>query len=251
MIDLHCHLDLYPNVMSFINLIEKRNVFTLVVTTSPRGWLATTRVFSHLQNIECALGLHPEVVTQKFTEIDLFFENLKKCRFIGEVGIDNSRNDKESLALQTSFFRNLIKKSSSVGGKIISIHSRKAESIVLDIIERENTNSIPILHWFTGTQSTLKRAIEADCFFSIGPAMLTSVKGKQLASKMPLNRILPESDGPFAQLNFKPVMPWEAMNIVPQLVDIFGLSHKTITEQLYRNFKELMMHADRIKAGIG
>lgn len=243
MIDLHCHLDLIPDALSLLKTVELKNSFTLVVTTSPRGWLATSRVFSDVRNVECAIGLHPEIISQKLSEIHLFFDYLHECRFIGEVGVDNSNaSSSASLSMQRAFFTDVIKESNFLGGKIISIHSRNAEAIVLDILEKENNLNIPILHWFTGSQIMLKRAVEMDCYFSIGPAMLKSANGKRLVEKIPLNRILPESDGPFAQLNGQPVMPWEAINISSQLAKMFGCSQLQIVKQLYNNFKELLMN---------
>jgi len=32
------------------------------------------------------------------------------------------------------------------------------------------------------------------CWFSVGPAMLTSANGRKLATMLPVNRVVPESD---------------------------------------------------------
>ena len=62
MIDFHCHLDLYPDALKLLPETARRNEFTLVVTTSPRAWLATSRVFAGYDNIKVALGMHPEII---------------------------------------------------------------------------------------------------------------------------------------------------------------------------------------------
>ena len=240
MIDFHCHLDLYPNVMSFLKEVERRNEFTLVVTTSPRAWMATSKVFKGLHRIECAIGLHPMIVSEKFKEIDLLLENIKYCRFVGEVGIDGSDKYVRSLENQISLFQNIIRKADSYGGRILSIHSRKAESKIIEIIENSDLKNIPILHWYTGNKTVLKRAINANCYFSIGPAMVSAARSKNLISLMPFNRILPESDGPFAQINGTPIYPWEAMNIVPHLADIYSVSTDRVTRQLIENYQTIL-----------
>ena len=51
MMDLHCHLDLFPNAISLLPQVNKRNVFTLAVTTSPRAWQASSRVMAKYTNI--------------------------------------------------------------------------------------------------------------------------------------------------------------------------------------------------------
>ena len=240
MIDFHCHLDLYPNVMSFLNEVERRNKFTLVVTTSPRAWMATSKVFKGFHRIECAIGLHPMIVTEKFKEKDLLLENIKYCRFVGEVGIDGSDKYIGSLENQVSLFQDVIRKADSYGGRILSIHSRKAESKIIEIIENSDLKNIPILHWYTGGKTVLKRAINANCFFSIGPAMVSTTKSKNLIPLIPINRILPESDGPFAQINGKPIYPWEAMDIVPYLADIYSVSKERVTCQLIENCQTIL-----------
>ena len=47
----------------------------------------------------------------------------------------------------------------------------------------------------------LEEADRLGCWFSVGPAMLRSAKGRELTSRLPRGRILTESDGPFVKLN--------------------------------------------------
>ncbi len=83
MIDLHSHLDLYPDAFKVLSRVLKENIFTLVVTTSPRAWQATSRVLSKYDNIEVALGMHPEIVGKKANEHELLISSIltsKVCR---------------------------------------------------------------------------------------------------------------------------------------------------------------------------
>lgn len=90
MIDFHCHLDLYPNGLSLAREVNDRNEFTLAVTTSPRAYYATSRVFAGLNNINVGLGLHPEIAQSKAGELEALIGGIAGARFIGEVGIDGS-----------------------------------------------------------------------------------------------------------------------------------------------------------------
>jgi hypothetical protein len=75
----------------------------------------------------------------------------------------------------------------------------------------------------TGSQESgadLNRAIEAGCWFSVGVAMLASKTGRALASKIPRDRILTESDGPFAQYFGRPSVPRDVSVAVSGLADI-------------------------------
>ncbi|MEL7569695.1 MAG: TatD family hydrolase, partial [Eubacteriaceae bacterium] len=125
MIDFHCHLDLYQNSKEMLSVVSKNNIFTLVVTTSPRAWQMTSQIFSGYENIKVAIGMHPEIISSKFNERSLLLSSIPKTRFVGEVGIDGSDKYKDTLSLQESIFTDILIKCQS-GGKILSIHSRNA-----------------------------------------------------------------------------------------------------------------------------
>jgi len=174
MIDLHTHLDLYPNALDILARVNKENRFTLAVTTSPRAWLATSQVFKGHENIMVALGLHPEVADQKFSELNLLLSSIHKADFIGEVGIDGSSKYSKTLEKQELIFDSTIRECEKAGGRIISIHSRGAASKILSIIRKYPSCGTPILHWFSGSITELKEAVEMRCYFSVNSLMLKS-----------------------------------------------------------------------------
>lgn len=240
MIDLHTHLDLYPNALDLLARVNKENRFTLVVTTSPRAWLATSQVFKGHNNIKVALGLHPEVADQKFNELDLLLSSIHKADFIGEVGLDGSAMYSKTLDKQELIFNSTIRECEKAGGRIISIHSRGAVSKILSTIRTYQNCGIPILHWFSGSVEELIIAIKMGCYFSINPVMLGCEKGKNLVSRIPYNLVLPESDGPFAKSGGRPVMPWEAMNICSDLSRIWQMPLEEVRNMIEQNFKKLL-----------
>ena len=241
MIDLHSHLDLYPNALKLLPLVSARNIFTLVVTTSPRAWLATSRVFSEYENIKVALGMHPEIIEQKANERDLLLASISKVKFVGEIGLDGSQRFREQLPLQESILGDVLAECACQGGRIISLHSRGAASRVLDLLEQNPQAGKPILHWFSGSLRELHRAIELDCWFSVGPSMLAGAKGRKILSELPPNKILPETDGPFATRNSIPLMPWEGVDVVLQnLMEIHGRSEAGWRVQLKENLDCLL-----------
>jgi len=240
MIDLHTHLDLYPNALDILARVNKENRFTLAVTTSPRAWLATSQVFKGHDNIKVALGLHPEVADQKFDELDLLLSSIHKADFIGEVGIDGSSRYSKTFDKQELIFESTLRECEKAGGRIISIHSRGAASKVLSIIKKYPSCGTPILHWFSGSITELKEAIEMRCYFSVNSLMLKSKKGIDLAWRIPSELMLPESDGPFATLNGKPIMPWEAMDVCFGLSEIWEMPPVAVENLLLENFYTLV-----------
>ena len=240
MIDFHSHLDLYPEALKILPKVVQKNIFTLVVTTSPRAWQATSRVFSGFENIKIALGLHPEIIEQKKAEKELLITLIKDAQFLGEIGLDGSWKLKNSLKLQETLLQDIFEECERQGGRIKSLHSKCATGRVLDIIEKHPSSGINVLHWFSGTLKELDRAIELGCWFSLGPAMLNSKSWEGIAKKIPLSRVLTETDGPFVQYASKTVMPWDVDIVENGLADVWGIKIDKIQKQLRDNLQKLL-----------
>lgn len=229
MMDLHTHLDLYPNALDLAREVNKTNIFTLCVTTSPRAWLATSKIFMQFRNIEVALGLHPEIVSKKCGERDVLLQWISLARFIGEVGLDGSPQHAPFRLLQKQIFENVLAEASRVGGRIFSIHSRRAVSAVLSALKAHPNAGTPILHWFSGSVHELNDAINLGCYFSVNTLMTTSERGRTLISLMPRDKVLPESDGPFAMQGNLPLTPMGSNEVAKRLSKIWNMPHEEIS----------------------
>ena len=122
----------------------------------------------------------------------------------------------------------------------MSIHSRRASGAVLDCIEKEKGAGTPVLHWFSGSLRDLDRAIKLGCWFSVGPAMLQGERGKALVARMPSSRVLTESDGPFAQIDGKAVVPWQVGKATAGLAEIWSASADDADRKTIENLKSLL-----------
>lgn len=240
MIDLHSHLDLYQDGLALAQEVNRRNEFTLVVTTSPRAYRATSRMFAGLRNIKVGLGLHPEVSAAKQGELDDLLAGIAKAPFIGEIGMDGSPRFRGSLSIQEPIFRAALSECGRHPGKVMSIHSRGAERRVVELLATTKHAGVPLLHWFSGTLAELENAVRIGCWFSVGPAMLAGGKGRALVARMPLNRVLPETDGPFTSVGGKPLQPWDAWSVREPLAEIWGMPVADIGEQLRQNLHRLL-----------
>lgn len=239
MIDFHCHLDLYPNGLALAREVNERNAFTFAVTTSPRAYYATSRVFSGLQNIKVGLGLHPEVAEAKASELDALIGGIASTPFIGEIGLDGSPRFRQHLLLQERIFQAALQECSARGGRILSIHSRGAERRVVELLATQADVGVPVMHWFSGGMADLRTAIRIGCWFSVGPAMLAGDKGRSLLARMPLDRVLPETDGPFATCNGKLLMPWSAWAMCSTVADIWQMPVDEVQGQMQSNLQRL------------
>jgi TatD DNase family protein len=239
LIDFHCHIDLFKDPKPILDGAEKKGVYVLAVTTTPKAWTGTKQLVGGRRRIRVALGLHPELVRERHTEIALFEHFLVETDYVGEVGLDGSPHLRDSFNLQTKVLRRILLACRNAGGRVISLHSRRAASEVLDLLEAEPFAGTPILHWFSGSTRELERAVQLGCWFSVGPIMIGSAKGRKLVEFMPRERILTETDSPFAQISGAPLSPWDVALAYPVLSEFWNCSEEEVDKQLLSNLRNL------------
>ncbi|MCG4274510.1 Qat anti-phage system TatD family nuclease QatD [Acetobacter senegalensis] len=243
MIDFHAHLDLYSDPHTVVRECVARHIYVLSVTTTPSAWSGTMALAKNAPRIRTALGLHPQLAHERKGELPLFEGLLPQVRYIGEIGLDGGPEYRQYWLDQQQVFFRILKLCASVGGRIMSIHSRRASTEVLDALTAEPDAGIAILHWFSGTQKELARAVDLGCWFSVGPAMLAGAKGQALAKKIPRDRILTETDGPFIQINGQAAWPWDADRAAESLSKIWSQPIEATQNQLLSNLRRLTSYA--------
>ena len=244
MIDFHCYLDLYPNRHAVRQECDRRGMYVLSVTTTPSAWNGTLALSEASPRIRTALGLHPQLAGERRTELALFDALLPHARYVGEIGLDGAPEFRKSWSDQVTVFEHILAQCRKAGGRVMSIHSRRASGPVLDCLEKEPDAGTPLLHWFSGSFHDLSRAINLGCWFSIGPAMLAGSKGRELAMRMPRDRVLTESDGPFAQVDGAPLLPWQVEIASKALSEIWSASLNEVQGILIRNLQSLLAERD-------
>lgn len=218
----------------------KRKCYVLAVTTTPLAWDGTCDLVGDVNQVRVAAGLHPALVPTRHKEVDQLCSLLSKTLYVGEIGLDGSKTHRSSLFLQRRILDKVLRACEFVGGRVISIHSRGATAQVLDHLETRTKAGVPVMHWFSGTVAELERSIEIGCWFSVGPAMLRGRNGRRLASLMPKNRVLTETDGPFARRGRVPLMPWDVADASTTLAEVWGVSVARVHNMLGANFIRLM-----------
>lgn len=240
MMDLHCHVDLYLDHQEILNDIKQSNFYVLSVTTVPSAWEGTVKLTEGLMHCKTALGLHPQLAHLRQNELPLFDKVVSETRYIGEIGLDGSRGYKEHIDTQLLVFKHILSKCESFDNKILTIHSLNAVEQTLNCLKQFPKSGKPILHWFLGTKKQVLEAVELGCYFSIGPAMLQSARGKKIISWLPLNRVLLETDGPFAKVNGKVMFPSNVNLVIEYLNHHWSLDTQSIYDQLSKNLALLL-----------
>jgi len=250
LIDFHCHLDLYPDPELAVREAEAARVYVLSVTTTPRAWIRTAQLARGHRRIRTSLGLHPQLAHERASELSLFEELLPRSRYVGEIGLDGGPGYSQHHAIQSKVFDTVLRLSALGGGRIMSIHSRRAVDEILDRLAVTPDAGTPILHWFSGSARQLRRAADIGCWFSVGPAMLRGEKGRALALAMPTDRILTETDGPFASGPEGPLRPADAWQAVRQLATTWSIPVEEARARLLDNLRALSETGpDHLRAG--
>jgi TatD DNase family protein len=239
-IDFHCHLDLYPNPLQVAQECVERGVYVLSLTNAPSAWSGTSALAEGRARIRTAVGLHPQLAAERRAELPLLKSLLASSRYVGEVGIDATPPFRDSLAIQRAVFEEILKSCADAVGRVLSVHSRRAVPDVLDLVEANPMAGKVVLHWYSGSLRDLRRAVTLGCWFSVGPAMTTSDKGRALIGAMPSERIITESDGPFVQIDGRVAMPWDVARAEVGLAELWGTNIADAKARILENFRSLV-----------
>lgn len=235
--DTHLHLDLFKEMDEIIKYIEHNKSYTIAVTNLPDLYKRYVEKYKDLKYIRFALGFHPELINDYYNQMKIFDKMLYNSKYIGEIGLDKSKNTK-NYDKQKEYFQYIIKKCKNYEDKIISIHSRNTVSDILEIIDNKFKSKI-IMHWFSGNIKELEECIQRGYYFSINIQMLNSKKGKNIINKIPISKILIESDEPLATGKQKYQISF-IKEIIGEIAKIKSISVRETNDIIKNNFKRLL-----------
>jgi len=242
-VDYHCHLDLYPDHEALIAECDRGKIATLTVTTTPKAWPRNRALAEGSEHVRVALGLHPQLVAERFEEIALFERLLGEARYVGEVGLDAGPRFYRSFAAQERVFERVLRACAEAGGKILTVHSVRSVGKVLAHLERHLPagRGRVVLHWFTGNVAEAERAADLGCYFSINRAMLRSDRHRTLVKKLPFDRLLTETDGPFVEAGGAPMRPSDVSETLAELAVARGLGSGEMARIVLDNLLSIEM----------
>ncbi len=239
MLDTHCHIDLYPDPFDIAKEVEKQGILTIAVTNLPSHFEMGLPHFRKFRRIRPALGLHPLMAKHHRKEYTKFKQMLSRTSYVGEIGLDFSKAGQDTKDIQVESLRIVLKEIQD-RQRFVSLHSRGAESKVLELLEEFNIQEA-VFHWYSGPLTVLNKIVQSGHYFSINPSMVRSKKGRSIIDRIPLDRILTESDGPHIQLRNQPVRPTDIKDTLKVLSGIWGMSFEESEAQVRSNFMKLII----------
>lgn len=215
--DTHFHLDLQKDKPKAIETITKNGIYAIAMTNLPDLYQKEVSLYGQ-KYIRIALGFHPELIHEYPNKIPVMWKHLAEARYIGEVGLDFT--DKSHAKEQIAFFSELIARCKNDTNKIISIHSRGAETEVVDIIGTD-FKFTPILHWYSGTIENLKKACNRGYYFSVNSSMIRTKKFAKMMECIPNDKLLLETDSPFTSTRISHL---DSLKTVNELLNSYNIN---------------------------
>lgn len=135
-----------------------------------------------------SFGIHPWYADRLIPEQVLPY--LEQADFIGEIGLDNTwcRTNPE---VQKEIFETQLSYACQMQKSVI-LHVKGMEWEMLDFLKRYPNRYL--VHWYS-CSDFLEEYIDLDCYFTLGPSVDRDASVQNAAKKVPLDRILLESDG--------------------------------------------------------
>ena len=205
MIDSHCHLDhepLFENINEVIKRSKDMGIQKLLTISTT---LASFDKIKDIINIDPMIfgtfGIHPHETEANQVNKEMLVDTIakfKKIIGVGETGLDFFYNH-SNRERQIDSFKEHIEASIELKMPII-VHSRDAEDETFNILSAYNDKNLKILmHCFTGSYEFSKKLLSLGAFFSASGIITfkNSVELQNTFKKIPLDKLLIETDSPF------------------------------------------------------
>ena len=204
LVDSHCHLDfpeLAGRVDEALELMRVNGVtHALCVSVTLEDFPQVRGLAERYPNLYASVGVHPDYPdVPVVTETDL----LERARHpkvvaIGETGLDYFRI-KGDTEWQRERFRTHIR-AARRSGKPLIIHTREAAADTLRVMAEEGAGEVGgVMHCFTESWEVARGALDLGFHISFS-GIVTFKKAEALrdvARRVPLDRVLIETDSPY------------------------------------------------------
>lgn len=253
-LDTHCHLSEFPKMPGSKAIGSSATIKVICVTGAPAEFLRESERFKNNSNVRVALGAHPlNVHKMRSSEWVLFTKCLMRTEYVGEVGIDGSPAGKNTLAAQEAHFARVVE-ATARSSKVLTVHSRGAEQQVHDVLVAARSGPV-IFHWYSGKSSIADDLVARGDYFSFNARMLASKKGRALLFTIPMERVLAESDAPFASTEKGNSWVADIMEAYSLLAHCWKCGLTDVIIRLHKNWQRLrtsrIVSARQLEANAG
>lgn len=257
LVDSHCHLDrldLSPYENDFSHFMEKAEAqleHMLCIAIDLEAYPNMCRLVENYASISVTVGVHPNEQGSEEPSVDKLtaLGEDPAVLAIGETGLDYFRSEGD-LTWQQDRFRTHIRAAKRVGKPLV-VHTREAKTDTLEILQEEGADAVGgVLHCFTEDWDMASKALDMGFYVSFsGIVTFNNAKTVQeVAKKMPLDRLLIETDSPYlAPVPFrgKPNYPLYVRHVAERVADLRGIGLSKIIDATTGNFYDLFKPESR------
>ena len=253
LIDSHCHLD-FPDLADRLdevraNMAANGVSHALLISVNATDYPRVLALASRFDNFWCSVGVHPDV--QDAPDMDEAFLVAEAARpkvvAIGETGLDYywCKGDTE---WQRDRFRRHIRAAKAAGVPLV-IHTREAAEDTLQVMREEDAGAAGgVMHCFTENWDVAQQALDLGFYISFSGIVTfkNAAQIKDVAQKVPLDRLLVETDSPYlAPVPFrgKQNEPAYVRHVAAHVAELRGLSFEAVAEASTANFYRLFAKA--------
>ncbi|WP_105104188.1 TatD family hydrolase [Microbulbifer pacificus] len=256
LVDSHCHLDRLKldkfdgGLDEVLELARSRGVGKfLCVGISLENVNAVVNLASRYEDVVCSVGVHPLDVDSGLADI----EKLKilaaqpKVVALGETGLDYYYSTETKDVQQKSFIAHL-QAAEEVGLPVI-VHTRDAREDTIELIRTHGSREhAGVLHCFTESWEMARAALDLNYYISLS-GIVTFKNAEELrdvARKVPLDRLLVETDSPYlapVPYRGKPNIPAYVREVAEFIAEQRGITYEALAEATTQNFHRLFPRA--------
>jgi len=256
LVDSHCHLDrvdLSPHEGDFSAFMQAtRNAgveHMLCVSIDLESYPDMLALVEPYPDISVSVGVHPndhdrrEPAVEELLELAAHPKNVA----IGETGLDFFRSEGD-LTWQKDRFRAHIR-AAIAAGKPLIIHTRDAREDTLKIMAEENARDAGgVLHCFTENWEMAKAALDMGFYISFSGIVTfnNATELRDVAARVPLNRLLIETDSPYlapVPHRGKPNEPRHVRHVAEKVAEVRDMDVEELIGQTGENFFRLFSAA--------
>jgi len=253
LVDSHCHInfpELAADLPGVIARMQAADVtHALCVSVSLETFPEVLQIAERFPNIYASVGVHPNERAGVEPSVEQLAQLAAhpKVLAIGETGLDYYRQSGE-LEWQRRRFRTHIQAARACRKPLI-IHCRQAAADTIKLLQEEQALEVGgVMHCFTESLSVADQAMEMGLYVSFS-GIVTFSNARELrevARKVPLRRILIETDSPYlapAPYRGKTNEPAYVRRVAEHISELQGVTLEQVATTTSQNFFSLFGQA--------